>query len=77
MIVTITYKRCQPTADRYTRGILLTVTMAPTIVMMTLAIAEMMALMAPPIAETIEPCRVSQLGHRCRSHSEQLCTHHC
>ena len=32
--------------------------MAPTMVMITLAIAEMMALIPPPIAETMEPCKV-------------------
>ena len=34
----------------------LTVTMALTIVIITLAIAETMVLMIPPMAETTEPC---------------------
>jgi len=36
--------------------------MAPTMVMMTLAIAEMMALMPRPIAEKIEPCEEEKAG---------------
>lgn len=37
----------------------ITVVIAPTIVIITLAIAEMMALMPRPIAEKIEPMLVS------------------
>ena len=39
-----------------------TVTMAPTIVIITLAIAEMMVLMIRPMAETTEPCENAAKG---------------
>ena len=38
-------------------GAILTVTIAETMVMMTLAMAEIIALMATPIAETMDPYR--------------------
>lgn len=37
---------------------MLTVVMTPTIVIITLAMADMMALMPRPIAEKMEPCRI-------------------
>jgi len=42
----------------------LTATMAPTIVMITLAIAETMVLMILPMAETTEPCETSLVEPR-------------
>lgn len=55
-IVTMT---CQNTSERVAnvggRGELGTVTIAPMMVSITAAIAEMMALMPEPMAETMEP----------------------
>lgn len=40
----------------------LTVVITPTIVRMTAAIAEMMASIPPPIAETIDPCEKRRMS---------------
>ena len=56
-MVTMTWKHTSQGCNRAIMGAILTVTIAETMVMMTLAMAEIIALMAPPIAETMDPYR--------------------